>query len=238
MTHLRENETENKETVENRSCIVLRAGMVDLPLVDEEMRRLQELRYAGAIPDTLILVEHPEIVTIGRRSNRDGVAAPFGFRTHVVDRGGGITWHGPGQLTVYPIFHWTLPGERSISAVIDRMEEWSIQSLAEFGVTGSRDARMHGAWVDGKKIASIGLSFSHWITRHGFTVNLDTPAGRVEAVSGCGLPADTTTCISRVAGRRIDRIQFETILLEKMPFVIRRSVQQLVEVAENPPWRV
>ncbi|HJL58737.1 MAG TPA: hypothetical protein QF621_00150, partial [Candidatus Thalassarchaeaceae archaeon] len=87
---------------------VIRAGIVSHEIISEEMKKLQKLRIENKIPDTLIMVEHPEVVTIGPRARNDGVTVPDDYASSSIDRGGGITWHGPGQLVIYPIFHWNL----------------------------------------------------------------------------------------------------------------------------------
>lgn len=218
------------------AVLVLRADQVEHAFIDDEMRRLQELRRHDRIMDVLILVEHPEIITAGRRAQRDGMVAPPGYSLRSVDRGGGLTWHGPGQLTVYPIFHWRLAGERSIPGVIRRLEEWILRSLGSLGIEGQRDPRMAGVWIAGRKVASIGLSFSHWVTRHGLTINLDTPPGRVEALAGCGLAPATTTSVAAVTGRRIARATLEAALLAELPAVLGRTVARTVEGLTDPPW--
>ncbi len=93
--------------------------------------------------------------------------------------------HGtaPGQLVVYPIIHWNKDDERSVSDIISKIESWVIAGLETLGIVGYRDERMQGVWVDDKKICSIGLSFLRWVSRHGFTINYDTPIGRVERTS-------------------------------------------------------
>ena len=112
-----------------------------------------------------------------------------------VDRGGGLTWHGPGQVVGYPVVKWGDREEASVADIIHIIEGWLIETLATFGVVGVRDERMQGVWVNGRKVCSIGLSFLRWVSRHGFSVNLNTPVGRVEGVAGCGLAADTTTSL-------------------------------------------
>ncbi len=143
--------------------------------IDELMVDLQERRISNEIRDTLIFVEHPEIVTVGRRGMLDNLEVPDGFSSSQVDRGGGLTWHGPGQLVGYPIFQWS---EESVRSVITTIEEWIIQSLSLFGVSGLRDKSMQGVWFNNHKVASIGLAFSKWVSRHGFDINLDTPDGK------------------------------------------------------------
>ena len=160
------------------------------------MKSLQTQRINEEIPDTLLILEHEEIVTIGPRARNDGIAPPLDYPTHPVDRGGGLTWHGPGQIVCYPIFKWGLrKNEASVAEIISKLEEWVINALRQCDLEGQRDKRMQGVWVDGHKICSIGLSFLRWVSRHGLTINVATPTGRVEGVAGCGLDADTTTSL-------------------------------------------
>ncbi|HJL69441.1 MAG TPA: hypothetical protein QGI30_01090, partial [Anaerolineales bacterium] len=138
---------------------LLRAGHRTHAEVDTVMQEMQRQRIAGEIPDTLIFVEHPEVITVGRRAKIDGIFAPDGYASREVDRGGGITWHGPGQLVGYPIFHWPAESGRQGITLI---EGWIIQSLASFGVKAEGNAAMMGIWGCGLKIGSVGLQFSLW----------------------------------------------------------------------------
>ena len=173
-------------------------GIIEHEDADSLMKEYQQLRINDKIPDTLLICEHPEIVTIGPRAKNDGIRPPVDYHSTYVDRGGGLTWHGPGQIVVYPIFKWNLEGESNVKSIINMIEEWVIQSLNSMGVESRRDERMQGVWIGDNKICSIGLSFLRWTSRHGFTINYDTPDGRVEMVSGCGLGADTTTSLSKL----------------------------------------
>ncbi|MBT4065949.1 MAG: lipoyl(octanoyl) transferase LipB [Euryarchaeota archaeon] len=171
-------------------------GVVSHSSADELMRVMQSKRIDDEIEDTILVCQHEEIVTVGPRARNDGISPPIGYDTSSVDRGGGLTWHGPGQLVVYPIIKWDKDGESNVKAVIAILEEWVISALAQLGVEGRRDTRMQGVWVGENKICSIGLSFLRWTSRHGLTVNCNTPPGRVEMVSGCGLGQDTTTSLA------------------------------------------
>ena len=164
----------------------------------EMMSKLQMQRIRDEIPDTLLILEHPEIVTVGPRARNDGIHPPADYATQAVDCGGGLTWHGPGQLVVYPIIH--------------KLEAWVIESLATLGIKGYRDERMQGVWVEEKKICSIGLSFLRWVSRHGFTINYNTPMGRVENLAGCGLSESTTTSLHRL-NHSVSRHDIEQALL-------------------------
>ena len=204
------------------SIEIIQAGNSTHQELDSLMTSLQEKRIKDLIEDTLIFVEHPEIVTIGRRGMLDNIEAPEGFVSSSVDRGGGLTWHGPGQLVCYPIFRWK---EESVRTVITTIEEWILSSLSKFGVEGNRDETMQGVWFNGYKIASIGLAFSKWVSRHGFDINLDTPEGRIESVEGCGLPLGKHTSLSKF-GYNISVKEMERALVETMPKILGREVSK------------
>ena len=139
-----------------------------------------------------------------------------------MDRGGGLTWHGPGQIVAYPIFKWNYDDERSVAFIIEKIEAWVIRALDKVGISGTRDERMQGVWVEGRKICSIGLSFLRWTSRHGFTINLNTPEGRVEGIAGCGLEQATTTSLS-VLGYDVSNEAMVSSLLTTMRESLQRS---------------
>ena len=196
-------------------------GIVEYTDALELMSTLQQQRINEEISDTILFLEHPEIVTVGPRARNDGIVPPSDYKSHPVDRGGGLTWHGPGQLVVYPIIHWNKDDERSVSDIISKIESWVIAGLETLGIVGYRDERMQGVWVDDKKICSIGLSFLRWVSRHGFTINYDTPDGRVENLAGCGLTEATTTSLSNL-GTRVTRQQLEDALLQSISIILDR----------------
>ena len=181
-----------------RQVEVRRLGQVEYATAQQLMRELQNQRLNGDIGDTLLICSHPEIVTIGPGARRDGIIVPADYPTIDVDRGGGITWHGPGQLVVYPIFKWDLEEEGNVKKIISKLEQWSIGALELLGIRANTDSRMQGVWVGGSKIGSVGLAFMRWVSRHGFTINYTTPKGRVETLDGCGLSAGTTTSLDRL----------------------------------------
>jgi lipoate-protein ligase B len=192
------------------------------------MRELQAARIAEDIPDTLIFTEHPEIVTVGPKARRDNVMVPKDYRKMDVDRGGGITYHGPGQLVAYPIIQWS-GSEQSVPGVINCLEEWVIQALMDCGIESSRDERMQGVWVDGKKVCSIGLSFLKWVSRHGLSINIETIPDRVETLYGCGLTAGQTTSLHALGhthdldGRIIERKRIEDALFSTAEKTLNRT---------------
>tara|TARA_Y100000766_G_scaffold284060_1_gene301407 strand:+ start:4039 stop:4671 length:633 start_codon:yes stop_codon:yes gene_type:complete len=200
-------------------------GIIEHENADSLMKEYQQMRINDKIPDTLLICEHPEIVTIGPRAKNDGIRPPVDYHSTYVDRGGGLTWHGPGQIVVYPIFKWNLEGESNVKSIIHMIEEWVIQSLNSMGVESRRDERMQGVWIGDNKICSIGLSFLRWTSRHGFTINYDTPEGRVEMVSGCGLGADTTTSLSKL-GFDLTKEQIVQALFSNINMVNRELANQ------------
>ena len=155
-------------------------------------RELVSARKAGAIPDQLLFVEHPHVVTLGRNAKLAHVlAAPellarAGIAVAETDRGGDVTYHGPGQLVGYPIFDlkdW----HRDVGAYLRAIEEVLIDALATFGVHGQRDPEATGVWVNGAKVAAIGIHMSRWVTSHGFALNIDTDLNYFRYIVPCGL---------------------------------------------------
>ena len=205
-----------------RQVEVRRLDQVEYATAQQLMRELQNQRLNGDIGDTLLICSHPEIVTIGPGARRDGIIVPADYPTIDVDRGGGITWHGPGQLVVYPIFKWDLEEEGNVKKIISKLEQWSIGALDLLGIRANTDSRMQGVWVGGSKIGSVGLAFMRWVSRHGFTINYTTPKGRVETLDGCGLSAGTTTSLDRL-GYEISGDELVQALLDTMPAIIGRN---------------
>ena len=205
-----------------REVEVRHLGQVDYADAQQLMLELQSQRLSEDIPDTLLLCSHPEIVTIGPGARRDGVIVPTDYRTTDVDRGGGITWHGPGQLVVYPIFKWDLEGESNVKKITSKLEQWAIEALHRLNIEATTDDRMQGVWVEGSKIGSVGLAFMRWVSRHGFTINYATPKGRVEILDGCGLSAGTTTSLDRL-GFSVSSDELANALLDTMTAILGRN---------------
>ena len=191
------------------------------------MRIMQKKRIRDEIPDTIILVEHPEIVTIGPKAVRDGVTVTDDYSQSIVDRGGGITWHGPGQLVLYPIIKWN-SNEQSIKGIISKMEQLVIKTLEDLNIIGYRDPAMMGVWVNDKKICSIGLAFLHWVSRHGLALNYATPGVRIENLPCCGMDIGKTTSLDKLGynknlnGEKITRELLEKTILSNIELILDR----------------
>jgi lipoate-protein ligase B len=166
---------------------------VDLGLIEyadalELQRRLVAARAAERVPDLLLLCEHPPIVTIGRSGSRDDVghAIPaHGIPVVAIERGGEVTYHGPGQLVGYPILALNGP-ERDLHALLRRLEEVILCTLAAFGIAAERVPGRTGVWVGDAKVCAIGVAVRRWVTFHGFALNVHTDLRPFEWIVPCG----------------------------------------------------
>ncbi|MGA7860765.1 MAG: lipoyl(octanoyl) transferase LipB [Thermoplasmata archaeon] len=164
-----------------------------------QMRALRAERRRGEIPDTLLLVEHPAVITVGVQG-REGDVLPDDIPVFDVERGGKSTYHGPGQLVGYPIVDLT-PRGRDVRRYVYDLEEVVIRALAETSIAAGRVEGQRGVWVDGRrKIASVGIAVEEWVAFHGFAVNVDTDLSVFRSFRPCGLSGDVMTSVSRERG--------------------------------------
>jgi lipoyl(octanoyl) transferase len=171
----------------------------------ELQRSLAGAVFRGDIPDTVMLLEHPPVITLGRRAEKGELHIPEGAEVEVVetDRGGKSTYHGPGQLVCYPIFDLTRHGV-DVKRYCRDLEEALILTLHACGVKGERIDGLTGIWVHPppRKIASIGVHISKWVTTHGYALNVDLdPAPFTDWITACGLEDTAFTTIARELGR-------------------------------------
>lgn len=174
-------------------------------------RDLAARRLAGEIPrDLLLLVEHPPVITLGRGFRREHLPTPAeflaarGVEVFEVERGGDVTFHGPGQLVGYPIYHL---GEhrQDLHWFLRRLEDAVIAALAALGVQGGRRAGATGVWTAGRKIASIGIHVGQWVTWHGFALNVTTDLSYFDLMVPCGIPDVVMTSVARELAERAPR---------------------------------
>ena len=163
-------------------------------------KELHAKRVAGEIPDTLILVEHPHVYTLGKNANAQHLIATQdylkskGIEIYNVDRGGDITYHGPGQLVGYPIFNLKHHKE-SVSWYVHTVEQILINLLALYGISAKRIEKLTGVWVGDRKIAAIGMRVSKWVTMHGFALNVSTDLSLYDGIIPCGIVSKGITRI-------------------------------------------
>ena len=188
-----------------RSCIWRDLGRVDYAEAFELQRALVDQRKRGEIPDQFLIVEHPHTITLGRNGHmenllaREEILERAGVAFHETDRGGDITYHGPGQIVGYPIVdlrEW----KRDVVAYIRAIEQVIIDSLADFGLKAGRLQGMTGVWVDGAKIAAIGVHISRWVTSHGFALNANTDLSYFQYIVPCGLVKPVTSMAALDSG--------------------------------------
>jgi lipoate-protein ligase B len=183
------------------------AKVVDLGIREygdtwELQKRLVAERQADQIGDTLLLVEHPDVITLGRRSSSKSNVLSDEIPQFEIERGGDVTYHGPGQLVGYPILRLDEP-ERDLHRYLRKLEEALIAVCGDFGLAGSRKDGLTGVWLGEKKVASLGIAVRRWVTLHGFALNVSTALDRFRSINPCGLDAAVMTSLSEAAGRAI-----------------------------------
>jgi lipoyl(octanoyl) transferase len=186
---------------------VLDLGLVPYGEAWELQRAVAAAVTAGEAPDTILLLEHPPTVTLGRRTGEGEVHIPEDAEVDVVetDRGGKSTFHGPGQLVCYPILDLTRHGQ-DVKRYCRDLEEGLVQTLAAFGLKGQRIDGLTGVWLTPppRKIASIGIHISRWVTTHGYALNVDLdPTPFTQWITACGLEDALFTTIARELGRDV-----------------------------------
>jgi lipoyl(octanoyl) transferase len=193
-------------TPERRPLVVERPGRVAYAAALELQEQLVARRRAGEIADTLVLLEHPHVLTLGTSARREHVllgdddARLLGIDVFETGRGGDVTYHGPGQLVGYPILDLK-PDRCDLHRYVRDLEEVLTRALAGFGIGAGRKAGLTGAWVGDEKIAAIGVRVSSgWITSHGFALNVATDLGYFGSIVPCGITQYGVTSMGRVLG--------------------------------------
>lgn len=183
-------------------------GRIDYGAAREVQQDFVEKRKQGLVPDQLLIVEHPHVITLGRNGRMENLLAGeevlrrAGISFHHTDRGGDITYHGPGQVVGYPILdlrEW----KRDVVGYVRGVEQVLIDTLADFGIEAGRAAGATGVWVEGAKIAAIGVHVSRWVTSHGFALNVSTDLNYFRYIVPCGLTKPVTSMWQR--GARVER---------------------------------
>ena len=190
-----------------RSAYVLELGVAGYREAWDLQRAFSASVGEGSLPDTVILVEHPPVVTLGRRTEADELHIPTEAEIEVVetDRGGKSTYHGPGQLVCYPIFDLTRHGQ-DVKKYCRDLEEALIRTMAPFGIEATRIEGLTGIWLERpqRKIASIGIHISKWVTTHGYALNVDlNPASFTEWITACGIEDALFTTMARELERPV-----------------------------------
>src|ERR1700722_8103062 len=209
-----------------KELLVVDLGLVEYGAAWELQRRVAAARKAGAIRDVLLLCEHPHVITLGRSGKMDHLRAPDGMLRQMgvsffeTNRGGDITYHGPGQLVGYPILNLA-EIRRDVGWYVRSLEEAMIRTTAEFGVASKRVCGRTGVWVDvpvgdpteirkagderdEEKLAAIGVHLSRWVTSHGFAYNVSTDLRYFDLIVPCGIAGKRPTSLEKLLARRVE----------------------------------
>jgi lipoyl(octanoyl) transferase len=218
-----------------RDAYVLNLGLVPYGEAWELQRSIADAVTQGALPDTVLLLEHPPVVTLGRRTEEGELHIPAGAEVEIVetDRGGKSTYHGPGQLVCYPIFDLTRHGQ-DVKKYCRDLEEALIRTLARFGLDATRIDGLTGIWLQGppRKIASIGIHISKWVSTHGYALNVDLdPAPFTEWITACGIEDAQFTTIARELGRSVAADEVRPHALNALAEVFDLDFEELANEA-------
>ena len=211
-------------------------GLVEYPQASDFQNRLQALRVEGRIGDVLLFLEHPPTLTYKRSKDLDHLVFPEkeltrkGISLHPTDRGGSITWHGPGQLVVYPILNLNRRG-RDIHQYVFDLQEVIIRTLKDFNLTAGRDERHVGVWVEADKIAAIGLNVKNGITKHGFALNVNNNLEHFSFIHPCGLVDRGVTSMSKLLGREIGMDKITKTMIDRFSDVFGVPVERSDHIA-------
>ena len=213
-------------------CRAFRLGIVDYEKALLLQNRLAEARGKEEIPDTLLLLQHPPVVTMGKSGKAQNVLSPQvleskNIKVIYTDRGGDVTYHGPGQLVLYPILN--LRAYRlSVPGYVWNLEETAIRLLASYGIAAGRMEKLRGVWVGQEKIAALGVHLSRWISKHGLALNVSTDLDHFSLINPCGTGRQATSMAALLA-RRISMDEVEEKMIRSFGEVFGARVS-----AEDP----
>ncbi len=211
-------------------CWQYNLGSVDYDSAMRLQDRLVSARLTDEIPDIILLLQHPPVFTIGTSGGEENITAPKaalvkeGMSVIYTDRGGNITYHGQGQLVGYLIFDLKTKG-KDLHRYVHNLEEAVIRTLHEFSIPAHRDSRYPGVWVWQKKICSLGIRVRHWVTKHGFALNVNNDLKYFSYIYPCGITGREVTSMSQLLGREIMIEDVTPCLLNYISQVFRVSIQ-------------
>jgi len=215
--------------VSSGACVVTDLGRMPYGAAFDLQRKLVDQRKRGEIPDQLLFVEHPHVVTMGRNAHEQNVLASpemlerAGIALHESDRGGDVTYHGPGQIVGYPIMDlrdW----KKDVREYVRAIEQAIVDTLSSFGIFSWPDDKEIGVWTEQGKIAAIGVHISRWVTSHGFALNLDTDLNYFRYIVPCGLTKPVTSM--RALGCGASRSEVIPVLERNFGRVFQRVMER------------
>jgi lipoyl(octanoyl) transferase len=214
-----------------RELEVRRLGLVPYDEALAMQRQLVEERRAGRVPDLLLLLQHPAVITLGVKGDggranivaTDARLAELGVGVHETGRGGDVTYHGPGQIVGYPILDLK-PDRCDVHRYVRDLEEVMIRVCADYGVTAGRIKGLTGTWVGAEKVGAIGVRLSRWITSHGFALNVSTDLDHFKLIVPCGISDRGVTSLERATGRRLSLAEVEDAVARRFQDIFEREL--------------
>jgi lipoate-protein ligase B len=203
-----------------RECWAYDLGRINYAEALNLQRELVAMRQRESLPEILLLVEHNHVITFGRAGREtnlltdDESLKKSRVEVYYIERGGDVTYHGPGQLVAYPIFdlnYW----KKDLHLFLRNLEEVIIQTLSEYGLKAERVKGLTGVWVKGKKVAAIGVAVKKWITLHGFALNVKTDLSYFRFIHPCGIVDKPVTSMQELLGGKVDLREVSKIVQEK-----------------------
>jgi len=207
---------------ETQKIIVKDLGLAPYQAVWDLQKKMQQQRIKGEIEDTLILVEHEPVYTLGKNADENHLLQSRDESVDVfnIERGGDITFHGPGQLVGYPILDLS-NYKKSVSWYMRTLEQLTIDVLENFGITAKRIEGLTGVWVGDEKIAAQGVRISRWVTMHGFALNVNPDLSFYEGIIPCGIFDHGVTSMEQLLGAKQDMETVKKIVIEKFNFHLK-----------------
>jgi lipoate-protein ligase B len=193
---------------------LLRLGIVDYETAHDLQKKILQERIDGKCPDHLILLQHNPVITIGRSGDNKNILVPkallesFGITVHEIERGGDVTYHGPGQLTGYPIIDLR-SYQKDVHWYLRQLEEVIIRFLSDYNIAGKRVSGYTGVWVGDEKIAAIGVAVKRWVTYHGFALNVNPDLSHFKLINPCGITDKEVTSIVKILGHDVSMEEVE-----------------------------
>ena len=201
-------------------CRAYNLGLIEYGKALQLQDNLVSARLAGAIPDTILVLQHLPVVTLGVSSHESDIIVnrqwleSKGIEIFRTDRGGGVTFHAPGQLVVYPIFDLKTRG-KDLHLFVRNLEQAVIRTLKVFSINGYIDPQYPGVWVDNKKVCALGIRLIHWISKHGLALNIDNDLGPFSYLIPCGITHRQVTSMSQILGCSLSFKEIAACLLEQ-----------------------
>lgn len=223
-------------TFSSNECWLIDLGRIAYAPARELQQRTVAARKSGAIPDIVFFCEHPHVITLGRNGKPENLRAnervlrQMNVEFHPTDRGGDITYHGPGQIVGYPILDLTAH-RRDVRWYVDQLEETMIRATRDFGVEAHRIEGLHGIWLDSpagaEKLGALGVHLSRWVTSHGFAYNVSTDLRYFDLIVPCGITDKRATSLESSLGREVEQGEVAGALTKHFGQVFNRRITKI-----------